>query len=164
MKECASHHAKAALSSTNLHTASVTVTDPLHQTRRDRSSVARALGRRFCVRSDDFFCDTPSCKSIFRIWNEPWASSFQWQEHVLGPSPFLNHSLDFSLHFVIKTSVARTLAIGWVYGNDSDVDGGCFFYCIFDQIMIKPWWNIQELQCDTLGNGRRSDLRRTDWL
>ena len=48
---CASHHARAALSSTNLRTASVTVADPLHQTRRDRSSAAPALGRRFCVRT-----------------------------------------------------------------------------------------------------------------
>ena len=60
-KECASHHARAALSSTNLRTASVTVADPLYQTRRGRSSAALAMGRRFCVRSDDSCLKNPSC-------------------------------------------------------------------------------------------------------
>ena len=39
------------------------------------------------------------------MWNEPWTRIFGIIWGFDRPSPFLNHSLDLSLYFVIKTIV-----------------------------------------------------------
>ena len=53
-----------AVSAIGVRTASVTPTVPLHQTRRDRSSAAPAMGRRFCVSGDNSCLKNPSRKPI----------------------------------------------------------------------------------------------------
>ena len=105
-KGCASHHARAALSSTNLRTASVTVADQSPSSdppRPIQCSAMPALGRRFCVRTVRSCLKNPSRKSILFEYEMSRGLKFfserKFQDHDPKIRLCLTHSKDFPPSF-----------------------------------------------------------------
>ena len=141
--QCANHHARIALWFTDLRAANGIAADPLNKPRRDRCSAAPAVDRKFRASFLSFFS---SPQFHFRIWNEPWTSSFGWEEQVLRPSPFLNHSLDFWLYFFIKTSVS-TMPAHNKGQNMISPDTLCMCSEIMEtNLMCTPWYKSTYIQ------------------